>query len=146
MVPQTSNAVAVVPRESPGMQKKSASRHVLVVDDDRLVRWALTETLTAGGYGVTEACDAHSAIEACDGDCPADLILLDLWLPDADDLSVLSCIRRHLPNTPVILMTAFGTREIVEQATAQGAIVLAKPFDMSELAELVDRTIGARPA
>jgi DNA-binding NtrC family response regulator len=118
--------------------------HVLVVDDDRLVRWALAETLTAGGYDVTEVCDAHSAIQACDADCPADLILLDLWLPDADDLSVLSFIRMRLPNTPVILMTAFGTPEIVDQATALGAVVLAKPFDMSDLAGLVDRTVRAR--
>ena len=145
MVPHISNAAATVPREIPGALTISPAMHVLVVDDDRLVRWALAETLTAGGDHVTEACDARSAIQACDTDHPADLILLDLWLPDADELSVLSFIRTRLPHTPVILMTAFGTREIVDQATALGAVVLAKPFDMSALASLVDR-IRARAA
>jgi two-component system response regulator FlrC len=144
MVQQISSVVAVAPGNISDTTKKSPAMHVLVVDDDRLVRWAVAETLTAEGYDVSEAGDAKSAMQACDApDSPADLVLLDLWLPDADDLGVLSFIRTRFPNTPVILMTAFGTPDIVDQAVAQGAVVIPKPFDMSHLAGVVGRTLRA---
>lgn len=122
------------------------SAHVLVVDDERLVRWAVSETLGARGYEVAEASDAQSAMRAfATPGCAADLVLLDLRLPDADDLSVMSFIRARSPGTPVILMTAFGTRDIVDEATAQGAVFISKPFDMNELASVVERTLAVRP-
>jgi DNA-binding NtrC family response regulator len=120
--------------------------HVLVVDDELLMRWAVVQTLGAKGYDVAEACDARSAMEAVALPDATDLVLLDLCLPDSDDLRVLSFIRAHSPNTPVILMTAFGTRDVLDEAAAQGAIVMPKPFDMSELASVVDRTMAARPS
>ena len=147
MVPQISTVVGVSPRNPSGEPKKSPAMHVLVVDDDRLVRWAVTETLTAEGYDVTGVGDAKSAMEVCDiPESLADLVLLDLWLPDAVDLRVLSFIRTRFPTTPVILMTAFGTPDIVDQAVARGAVVLAKPFDMSHLARVVHRTLRASVA
>jgi two-component system response regulator FlrC len=144
MVQQISSVAGVSPRNISGAAEKPPPMHVLVVDDDRLVRWAVAETLTAEGYDVSEAGDAKSAMQACTApESPADLVLLDLWLPDADDLGVLSFIRTRFPNTPVILMTAFGTPDIVDQAVAQGAVMLAKPFDMSQLARVVARTLRA---
>jgi DNA-binding NtrC family response regulator len=119
--------------------------HVLVVDDERLMRWAVVQTLGAKGYDIAEACDAKSAMKAVAAPDATDLVLLDLCLPDSDDLRVLSFIRTHSPNTPVILMTAFGTREVLDEAAAKGAIVMRKPFDMTELASVVDRAIGDGP-
>jgi DNA-binding NtrC family response regulator len=130
----------------PERAKKSPA-HVLVIDDERLVRWAVAETLGARGYRISEAGDAKSAVQALFGPVRrADVILLDLFLPDSCDLHLLQFIRSRAPEVPVILMTAFATPEIVEQALAHGALVMSKPFDMSELARVVDRTLASRPS
>ena len=136
--------VANTLRNIPERAKKSPA-HVLVVDDERLVRWAVAETLGARGYHISEAGDAKSAMHAVSGPVRrADLILLDLFLPDSCDLHLLQSIRSRAPDVPVILMTAFATPEIVEQAVALGALVMSKPFDMSELARVVDRMLAHR--
>ena len=125
---------------------KNSGTRVLVVDDERLLRWAVAETLTAHGYEVLEAGDATSALKALDASrMPTDLVLLDLFLPDACDLRVLNLIRTFAPSIPVILMTAFSTPEIVEQALATGAGLILKPFDMDTLTALIDRTVGTPP-
>lgn len=144
MLPQTSTGIGERPRDFPEAAKKFPPARVLVVDDERLLRWSVAETLTARGYDVVEAGDARSAMqEIGDGDDP-DLVLLDLHLPDADDLRVLACIRQKAPRMPVMLMTAFATREIVEEATALGASVVTKPFELNDLAADVERALASR--
>jgi len=129
------------PRNRPDTREKSAG-HVLVVDDERLLRWAVAETLAARGFEVSEAGDAKSAVEALMAlGRPASLVLLDLYLPDATDLRVLKQIRRRAPAIPVVLMTAFAAPEIVEEALAAGALVMPKPFDMDSLSALIERTM-----
>lgn len=117
---------------------------VLVVDDEPLVRWSLSETLRDSGYDVTQVADAQSAIRTV-ADSRTDVVLLDLWLPDSADLSVLAAIRAISPQVPVILMTAYGTEELFEQARAAGAVMtLHKPFDMSILPSLIETALGSR--
>jgi DNA-binding NtrC family response regulator len=126
--------------------EKSAA-NVLVVDDEGLLRWAVVETLGARGFEVSEAGDAKSALEALGAPGRhTDLVLLDLFLPDACDLSILKFIRTRAPAMPVILMTAFATPDIIEEALAVGALVITKPFDIDNLAALIDRTLATRPS
>ncbi len=67
-------------------------------------------------------------------------MLLDYRLPDVQNLALLAQIRQIAPLTPVVLMTAFGTPEIIEGARHLGACdVMHKPFDMSELEAVVAR-------
>lgn len=137
----------IASRDFPQGAKKSAPTRVLVVDDEALVRWSVTETLAARGYKVTEAGDAASAIRLFS--TPAggtDVVLLDLRLPDADGLGVLSAMRRLSPTTPVILMTAYGTPEVLDEAMQIGAFsIVIKPFEMRDLPSLVERALGGRP-
>jgi two-component system KDP operon response regulator KdpE len=124
---------------------KNPQTRVLIVDDERLLRWAIVETLTAHGYDVSEAGDAQSALRALrELRTSPDLVLLDLFLPDSCDLRVLTIIRA-LATVPVILMTAFATPDIVEQSAAMGARVIPKPFDMDTLTSLIERTVTAQP-
>ncbi len=118
--------------------KKNPLR-VLVVDDEPLIRWSVTETLAALGLYVEQADRAASALQAITTTAlPFDVIVLDLRLPDMNDLSLLATIRQLLPETLVILMTAFGTPEIVAGARALGVRgVLYKPFELTELSRLV---------
>lgn len=121
--------------------------HVLVVDDERLVRWAIAETLSGKGYDVVEAGDAVSARRAMQSiEAPPDLVLLDMRLPDSADLRLASQIRSEAPNTPIVLMTAYGTPEILTQAAELGIATVNKPFDMGDLASIVDRALAAHAA
>lgn len=118
---------------------------VLIVDDEPLSRWSAAETLTEAGYCVAEAADAASALRVLAvHDSSIEVVLLDLVLPDADDLSVLSAIRTLVPDTPVILMTSYGSRELFDEAHDRGAFLCVnKPFEMSELPRIVSRALPA---
>jgi DNA-binding NtrC family response regulator len=120
-----------------------AAATVLVVDDEPLVRWSLAETLIDSGYSVTQAGDALQALEAVAG-ARTDIVLLDMRLPDSSDLGVLSLLRRLSPQTKIILITAYGSDALTEEACLRGAFsVLDKPFDMCVLAPLVAKALAA---
>ena len=114
-------------------------RRVLVVDDEPLIRWAITETLKGLGFDVRQASDAASALRQLLAGPPGfDVILLDLRLPDMRDLSLMGTVRQLHPDARVILMTAFGSDEIVERAIALGAhTVLYKPFALGRVVDAV---------
>ena len=132
---------------SPPAAQKPASLDVLVVDDEPLIRWSLSETLAEAGHRVTEAGDRESAIRALTERSEApDVVLLDYRLPDSNDLGLLAMIRQLAPRTQVILMTAFGTPEVTNGALELGAFrVVGKPFDMRDLAALVLQAHASRP-
>lgn len=113
-------------------------RQVLVVDDEPLIRWSITESLAGLGLTVVDAPDAATALKMVTTSAlPFQAVVLDLRLPDMHDLSLLATLRQLLPKAHLILMTAFGTPEIVHDARALGADVLAKPFELGELSRLV---------
>jgi DNA-binding NtrC family response regulator len=118
---------------------------ILVVDDEPLARWSVSETLRDSGYGVVEAGDAVSALRAISAPgSAADLVILDFSLPDSNDLSLLIAMHALRPATPIILMTAYGTDELFEEARQRGATAsLHKPFEMDELSPLVARALAA---
>jgi DNA-binding NtrC family response regulator len=113
---------------------------VLVVDDERLIRWSLTSRLAQEDYRVLEAETAAEALERHrEG---VDLILLDYRLPDSDGLTVLKKVKEADPDTLVILLTAHSSVEIAVEAMKHGAYHYAnKPFDVDEVALLVERAL-----
>lgn len=125
----------------PRPAKKSPALSILVVDDEPLIRWSLSETLADSGHRIVEAGDGHSAVEAVTATPrPFDVVLLDFRLPDSNDLSLLSRLRRLAPQSRIIMMTAFGTPEMTQGALDLGAYrVVSKPFEIADLASLVQR-------
>ena len=112
---------------------------VLVVDDEALIRWSVAETLASEGYKVLEAGTAKEALQRfSDSGDAIGLVVLDLRLPDCADLALLRRIREIAPDCSIILMTAYGTTEVLDEARRAGAVgVLGKPFDMSRVVGLV---------
>lgn len=129
-----------------GTANNPPPKRVLVVDDESLIRWSVAETLSAKGYEVAEAADAVSAVGGFSKPATrADVVLLDVRLPDSNDLRVLATLRRLAPGTPVIVMTAYGTPELMKEALEMGAFtVISKPFEMNDLASLVEGALAAR--
>src|SRR5256885_1507759 len=113
---------------------------ILVVDDEQLIRWSLTERLKQENYRVVEAATAGAALERhAEG---VDLVLLDYRLPDGDGLSVLKQIKEADADTLVILLTAHSTIDTAVEAMKQGAYHYAnKPFNLDEIALLVEKAL-----
>jgi DNA-binding NtrC family response regulator len=135
------------PRTFPLRAKEFALRRVLVVDDEPLVRWSCAETLADHGFQAIEVDSGAGAVFAlAKPNGGADLVLLDLMLPDFCDLSLLAVIRRLAPTVPIIVMTGYATAEIVERAQRFGAYrVINKPFEMDELAPLIHEALQSAP-
>jgi DNA-binding NtrC family response regulator len=111
---------------------------VLVVDDEPLIRWSLTETLEQAGHTVAEAPDGASAARSVTGPEPFDVVVLDYRLPDSNDLTLLKTIRNASPAPAVVMMTAFGASDIAASALALGAYcIVPKPFEVDHMAMLV---------
>lgn len=137
-VSPANHPLQVAPKGNIALDLKISPRRALVVDDELLIRWSVVETLSERGFDVEEAKDAQSALRRVTTTImPFDIVVLDLRLPDMTDLSLLGTLRQLLPKASLILMTAFGTPDVLEQATRMGAAVLGKPFELGELHRLV---------
>ena len=117
---------------------------VLVVDDEPLIRWSLSEGLSEGGYVVRlagNAAEARAALALLGGQ-PL-VVLLDLRLPDVVDLSLLAEIRRRWPDVRVVMMSAHGSADDVARATDLGAVrFVEKPFDVTEVVKIIGEAWG----
>lgn len=121
-----------------GIPEESRTRRVLVVDDEALIRWSLTQTLEDRGFEVRQASSAADALKSVMSDDSLDVVLLDFRLPDSNDLRLLARIRQLLPGAAVILMTVYSTPEVAQGALDLGAArVISKPFEMNDMASLV---------
>ncbi len=106
---------------------------ILIIDDEKTIRWSLGEALSTSGYETIEAETAQGGI-AKFRDASPDLVLLDMKLPDGSGLDVLKTIRGEDPALPVIMMTAYAELETAVEAMKAGAYdFVAKPYSAEKL-------------
>ena len=121
----------------PKAASPSASRkHILVADDEPHIRRILQTLLETASFDVDTQPDGTAAIEALKGASHYDLILLDIMMPGASGLEVLSQLREleHRKSTPVVILTAKGQDADREKAFSLGADdFLTKPFSPKKL-------------
>jgi two-component system, response regulator PdtaR len=108
-------------------------RRVVVAEDEALIRLDLVEMLTDGGYLVVgQAGDGRRAVELA-RELRPDLVILDVKMPELDGISAAERISAE-QLAPVVLLTAFSQRSLVERATQAGAMAyLVKPFTAADL-------------
>ena len=115
--------------------------HILVVDDEDLIRWSLVEHLSSLGHHATDADCAEAALEAVAGN-PPDLIMLDLKMPGMGGLELLRTLREREVGCPVLVLTADSTVDSAVEATRLGAKgYLTKPFDLEDVTAAVDKVL-----
>jgi len=109
------------------------AKTILIVDDEKTIRWSLSEALQESGYDVVEAETAERGTKMFRSKQP-DLVLLDMKLPDGAGLDVLKIIRGEDGSIPVIMMTAYGEVETAVESMKCGAYdFILKPYALEKL-------------
>ncbi len=117
---------------------------VLVVDDEKNMRWVLAEALGAEGFEVEQATDGKEALSAVAEDEP-DLMVLDHRMPKPDGMEVLRRLRAGGSTFPIIMLTAHGNVvQAVEAMKAGADEYLTKPFDLEELKLAINKALKMR--
>jgi two-component system response regulator AtoC len=117
---------------------------ILVVDDERLVRWSLQQKLEQWGYHVSLAEDGATALGRIQLDNP-DLITLDVKLPDMTGIDVLSELRERSVQIPVIVITAFGIVDDAVRSLKLGAYdFIEKPINFEKLENAVRNALETK--
>jgi AmiR/NasT family two-component response regulator len=119
-----------------------ASRSVVIAEDEVLIRMDLAEMLVEEGYEVVgQVGDGRSAIELAEQLRP-DLVILDVKMPILDGIAAAEAIAGQRI-APVVILTAFSQRELVERARDAGAMAyLVKPFNKSDLAPAIEMAVS----
>ncbi|HEX3681867.1 MAG TPA: sigma-54 dependent transcriptional regulator [Bryobacteraceae bacterium] len=117
-------------------------RRILVIDDEADIRESLELLLTGENYSVDLAENAASGLQKFESGS-YDLVLLDLMMPDRSGMDVLADMRQRDGDTPVFMLTAYGSVEVAVRALKSGANdYFAKPWDNEKLLIEIDRMIS----
>ena len=115
---------------------------ILVVDDEADIRMTLSMVLMAAGYEVDGVEDGEAALESMENRS-YDLVLLDLMLPHVGGLEVLRRLPRKAQDTPVVVISAMGQEEAMQESLSLGAAsFVAKPFTNQAVVQAVAQTMA----
>ncbi len=125
-----------------GSKRYFMTRKILVVDDEPDMVITCARLLKGMGYRCLTARTGPEAIDLVDAEHP-DVVVTDLHLPVGDGFEISRHVRRSLPKTPVIVITAYHTPDTVGAAYASGATgYLAKPFSTADFKAAIQRALG----
>jgi len=117
---------------------------LLIVDDDTAMREMLASLFRDRGYAVEEAASAAEALERADKQC-FDVALSDIRMPGKTGIEMVGELRERLPETPVVLMTAFGSIDSAVESMRAGAFdYITKPFEPDAVVLTIERALERR--
>ncbi|GAB3859322.1 response regulator [Nocardioides maradonensis] len=124
------------------MTETPARRTVVIAEDETLIRMDLAEMLVEEGYDVVgQAGDGQKAIELAESLRP-DLVILDVKMPVLDGIAAAEAIAGKRI-APVVMLTAFSQRDLVERAREAGAMsYIVKPFNQSDLVPAIEMAVS----
>lgn len=116
---------------------------ILIVDDEKLIRWSLRQELTKSGFGVLEAETKNQCFSILSQQDP-DLVILDQLLPDGSGIEILQTLKSGVDIPPVIMLTAIDRSDVAVQAMKLGAFdYVTKPVNIDELKIVIDKVLEA---
>lgn len=119
------------------MEKK-----ILIVDDQYGIRVLLNEILQKDGYKTFQAGSGVQALAIVKKDLP-DLVILDMKIPGMDGLEILKRLKEFNSSIKVIMMTAYGELDMINEAMKRGAIThFSKPFDIDEVRSVIKKQLS----
>jgi len=116
-----------------------ARKTILIVDDEEDLTWGISRNLSNSNYGLCVDCanDGDAALELIEGR-RYDLVISDYRMPGRNGLQLMLDVRQRHPDTKIILMTAFGSNQVLRKAEERGSFFyIEKPFEMGYLKQLV---------
>ncbi len=117
------------------------TNRILLVDDEETLRFVLRETLISEGYSVDVANDGFQALERVKLK-PYDLLITDIKMHGMDGLQLIREIKRNGSHLKIIIITAYGSLEMVKEAARMGVIeFVSKPFKMQEIKDVITRNL-----
>jgi PAS domain S-box-containing protein len=121
--------------------------HILVVEDEAVIRGVITEVLSNQGYQITQAMDGLEGVSIAVSDYPIDLIVTDIGLPGVNGRSLAETARERRPGLPVLLITGYDASAHSDPLDlAPGTALLPKPFSVEKLREQVGKLLEWRRA
>ncbi len=115
---------------------------ILVVDDEKNITFVIQAFLERAGFETVVFNDSSKAMEAIQKD-RFDVIITDLYMPNAGGMDVLALCQKVQPSVPVVIITAYGTVEAAVSALKSGAFdFITKPFEQSELLNVVNKAVS----
>ncbi|MCJ7581332.1 MAG: response regulator, partial [Candidatus Aminicenantes bacterium] len=118
-------------------------KKILIVDDEKLMRWSLSQKLSEWNLDAVTAEDGKTALNLIPQEMP-DLIMLDIKLPDKKGTDLLKEIKSKWQELPVVMITAYGVLDDVVTAMRRGAYdFITKPIDYTKLQSTIKNAIEA---
>ncbi len=118
-----------------------SKKKVLIVDDEKLIRWTLSQKLQEWNLDYLEATSGEAAFQVAEEEGP-DLVMLDVKLPDVKGTDLLEEFKKKWPELPVIMITAFGVIDDAVTAMRRGAYdFITKPIDYAKLQSTVKNAL-----
>jgi DNA-binding NtrC family response regulator len=119
--------------------------HIWVIDDDASSRELLARVLVQRGWSVDQLADGREALDRLAAGKAPDLVVSDIRMAEVDGLAVTEAFKRDAPDTPVILVTAFGNVDGAVEAIRRGAFdYVSKPYDVDAVQLTADRALEQR--
>ncbi len=148
LVPATDRRPESAEPEPDGRPPLGRDRHVLVVEDDELVRTYVKDQLRTLGYRVTDVADGASAVRSLEEGGPFDLLFTDVVMPGGMDGRELAVRARSLrPDLPVLFTSGYAEEDVAPHGRLEpGAAMLRKPYRRTDLARAVDEALQSGPA
>ena len=121
-----------------------SNKSILIVEDEQVLRESLAELFTGEGYEVLQAANGRIARDLVLGR-GVDVVLTDVRMPEMDGISLLEHLRQIVPETPVIVLTAYATVDSAVEAMRKGASdYVLKPVQLDEILLRIDRALHVK--
>jgi two-component system response regulator (stage 0 sporulation protein F) len=122
------------------MHQKRSAKRVIIVDDQKATAWALAESLSEDGYETVTAGSSEEALAL--GVETWDALITDLRLPGMNGIQLMSAVKKMRRPMPSILITAYGSNEVIASAKRAGAVgCFSKPFKIEDIKECLEKAL-----